>query len=116
MEKIIIITNEDQLNEAVRKAVNNILPPNGNYPPPESSEGSSNLLTVKEAAKLLNLAVPTIYGLVHRRQIPFHKKTKRLYFFKDQIIKWIQSGRSLESDNQAIDKMIEANKKRRARS
>lgn len=50
-------------------------------------------LSVQEAAKFVNLAVPTIYGLVSRREIPFSKKGKRLYFLKEELAEWIQTGR-----------------------
>ncbi len=50
-------------------------------------------LTVQDAADFVNLAVPTIYGLVSRREIPFSKKGKRLYFLKDELTEWIQTGR-----------------------
>jgi hypothetical protein len=36
-----------------------------------SPEPKDRLLTVAEAATLLRLAVPTIYGLVQRNQIPY---------------------------------------------
>jgi len=38
-------------------------------------------------------AVPTIYGYVHRRIIPFHKRLKKLYFLKSEIDDWLHSGR-----------------------
>jgi len=40
-------------------------------------------------------AVPTIYGYVHRRTIPYHKKSKKLYFLKSEIDDWLRSGRQL---------------------
>ena len=39
--------------------------------------------------------VPTIYGYVHRRTIPFHKRMKKLYFLKSEIDDWLRSGRQL---------------------
>jgi len=54
---------------------------------------SDKLLTVKEAAQFLNLAVPTIYGLTHNLEIPVSKKGKRLYFLKSELTDWIKSGR-----------------------
>lgn len=38
-------------------------------------------------------AVPTIYGYIHRRIIPFHKQSKKLYFLKSEIDNWLRSGR-----------------------
>ena len=49
-------------------------------------------LNIEQAAELLNLAVQTIYGLVHRKKIPFIKKHKRLYFKESELIKWLEDG------------------------
>ena len=51
-----------------------------------------DLLTIKEAAKLLNLKVPTLYSKVSRREIPFMKVSKRLYFSRKDLINYIKSG------------------------
>ena len=56
---------------------------------PEQDE----LLTVLQVAGLLKLSVPTIYGLVHRKEIPVCKRGKRLYFSKLEIMDWIRAGR-----------------------
>lgn len=62
-------------------------------PAPPEKTAQDELLTIQQTAELLNLSVPTIYGLVHRRSIPVMKKTKRLYFSKQSIMDWIKSGR-----------------------
>lgn len=51
------------------------------------------LLTIQQAGELLNLSIPTIYGLVSRSSIPVNKKGKRLYFSKQELTDWIRSGR-----------------------
>lgn len=51
------------------------------------------LLTIEQAGEILNLSVPTIYGLVSRQDIPYSKKGKRLYFSKQELTDWIKSGR-----------------------
>jgi excisionase family DNA binding protein len=56
--------------------------------PPEEE-----FLTIQQVAKLIHLTVPSIYGLVHRRQIPYMKQGKRLYFSKDEITAWLKSGK-----------------------
>ena len=55
----------------------------------------NDLLTIKQAAELLSLSVPTIYGYVHRAEIPVCKRlgTKRLIFSKQELIEWIRAGR-----------------------
>jgi len=51
------------------------------------------LLTVTEAAELLNLAKPTIYAFVQKSELPYMKKGKKLYFKKDDLLQWVQEGR-----------------------
>lgn len=62
------------------------------------SSSEEELLTIEEAAQMLHIAVPTIYGLVNRRAIPFMKKSKRLYFSKKELTEWIQQSRRKTSD------------------
>ncbi len=65
---------------------------------------SDELLSVEQAAVFLKLSVPTIYGLVSRREIPSMKKGKRLYFSKQELTNWIKTGRNftaIEADTEA---------------
>ena len=59
----------------------------------ESNQEADQLLTIKQAADLLNLSVPTIYGLTQRAAIPVCKQGKRLYFSKLELLNWIKLGR-----------------------
>lgn len=54
---------------------------------------SEELLSVIEAASLLNVAVQTIYGYVHRREIPVSKRNKRLNFSKQELMDWVKEGK-----------------------
>lgn len=72
----------------VRDNIENLL--KGKEP---AKEEDMELLNVEQAAALLKLAVPTIYGKVCRKEIPFNKKGKRLYFSKQELIEWIKSGK-----------------------
>ncbi len=38
-------------------------------------------------------AKPTVYGWVHSSIIPFHKKSKKLFFLKSEIDVWLKTGR-----------------------
>ncbi|MEA5110949.1 hypothetical protein SDC9_17955 [bioreactor metagenome] len=51
------------------------------------------LHTVESLGKLLNLSIPTIYGLTHRNAIPHIKKGKRLYFRHSEIMEWLENDR-----------------------
>jgi predicted DNA-binding transcriptional regulator AlpA len=50
-------------------------------------------VNVDGISKFVDLAVPTIYGLVHQKKIPHYKKSGRLYFLKSEILDWIKSGK-----------------------
>lgn len=58
-----------------------------------SHPAEDKLLTIREAAEIIHLSVPTIYGLVQRQAIPVSKKGKRLYFTQQELNAWIKSGR-----------------------
>lgn len=73
------------------------------------------LLTIQEAAYLLHLSVPTVYGLVHRKEVPVCKKGKRLYFPKQELIEWIKTGRkktASELSEESLKDFKEANKRK----
>ena len=54
---------------------------------------SDKPMSITEAAKFVNLTVPTLYGFVSKRTIPFSKVGKRLYFSEAELSTWIKSGR-----------------------
>ena len=59
----------------------------------EEEKGANEVFTIKQVAKYLHLSVPTIYGLVHRREIPHYKVNKRLYFKQAEILDMIDKRR-----------------------
>jgi excisionase family DNA binding protein len=54
---------------------------------------TKDILNTEEAAEFLNLKVPSIYGLVQRRDIPFSKRGKLLYFSRKELEQWVKEGR-----------------------
>lgn len=62
--------------------------------PPDQDE----LLNIQKAAKFLDLAVPTLYSKVSRKEIPVNKQGKRLYFYKSELENWIKQGRKKTAD------------------
>ena len=71
--------------EEIKKALNESHIIQGNQLP--------EYLTIQELSEMINLAVPSIYGMVHRKQIPYVKRGKKLIFEKSQIEEWIKNGR-----------------------
>lgn len=60
--------------------------------PGQESE-TDELLTVQAAAKFLSLSVPTIYGLISKKELPVMKRSKRCYFSKIELINYLKQGR-----------------------
>ncbi len=63
----------------------NLVPPKG--------EPEADIISIKQAAKILNLAPATIYNKVNKKEIPHFKKGKRLYFSKANLIAWLKEGK-----------------------
>lgn len=57
-------------------------------------ESDHEPLTIDQACEIVNLKKPTIYHLVQNQSIPFTRKGKNITFFKDELIKWLESGRT----------------------
>lgn len=65
----------------------------------KSESGIEQVLTLKEASSFLELSPATIYLKVSKREIPYSKKGKRLYFLKSDLIDWIRGGQPLNGSN-----------------
>ena len=59
--------------------------------PPIPEEKS--LIGIDEACEVIQKAKPTIYALVRKEIIPAYKRGKKLYFYKEELLQWIESGR-----------------------
>ena len=59
----------------------------------QPQDPAEQFLTVDETAKFLNLSVPTIYSKVARRELPYMKRGKRLYFARKDLETYLQGGR-----------------------
>jgi len=63
-----------------------------NKPIPSQQEENFPI-SIQEAAKIIGKSVPTLYGYVHRGILPHMKRGQRLYFYRTELISWIESGR-----------------------
>lgn len=59
--------------------------------PPVSEEKS--LIGIDEACVIIQKAKPTIYALVRKGIVPAYKRGKKLYFYKEELLQWVESGR-----------------------
>lgn len=48
---------------------------------------------IEEACQIIGKAKPTIYALVRKRLLPCYKNGKKLYFFEDELLEWISTGK-----------------------
>lgn len=70
----------------------------------QQEEQSEQFLTIQQAAEFLCLSVPTIYSKVSKRELPFMKQGKRLYFAKSELSEYLKAGKrktslELEAEN-----------------
>ncbi len=54
-----------------------------------------NILCVQGAAEYLGLSTSTIYTKVSKREIPFRKRGKKLYFLEEELENFIRDGKAL---------------------
>ena len=59
----------------------------------QPKDQAEQFLTIQEVSKFLNLSVPTIYSKTSKGELPVMKRGKRLYFSKQDLIKYLQAGR-----------------------
>lgn len=71
-----------------------------------SRKVEDQLFTIEEAAEFLSVSRTTIYLLKAANKIPFMQKGKRLYFTRENLMKWLEEGsqtpNSLQCTNQEI--------------
>ncbi|MGJ8667537.1 MAG: helix-turn-helix transcriptional regulator [Patiriisocius sp.] len=81
------LISEDHINALVEKITGKL-----NLNLTNNQEPEDTILTIDELAELISMTKGSIYGLVHKNAIPYHKKGK-LYFLKSEILDWIKSGK-----------------------
>jgi len=57
------------------------------------STPQDELLTVPQAADFLSLAIPTVYTMTSRGELPFMKRSKRIYFSRFELMDYLKKGR-----------------------
>jgi len=68
---------------------------------------------ISQAAQFLNLAVPTLYTMVSKKQIKFYKRTKRLYFLESDLLEFIRIGKkkSISEIEEEVDNNLNKERK-----
>ncbi len=60
---------------------------------PQATTDKHRIVEIDEACKITRKAKPTIYTLARKRLIPAYKRGKKLYFYEDELLQWIESSR-----------------------
>jgi excisionase family DNA binding protein len=60
----------------------------------ETNKDPERFLSIQEASELLNLSVPTVYSKVSKGELPFMKRSKRLYFSRTELLEYLKDGRN----------------------
>ena len=60
---------------------------------PQTAIDKHRIVEIDEACKITRKAKPTIYMLARKGLIPAYKRGKKLYFYEDELLQWIESGR-----------------------
>ena len=84
------VISRDELKEVLAEIIEPLVE---NYFNKLQSVNEKPFINIEEAAVLLDIARQTIYQMVSKRQIPFYKRSKRLYFKKSELIDWITDSR-----------------------
>ena len=92
MEKVIVST-QGELATLIEESLKRVLSQtNFNN---DKDNSLPELLSVSQAADLLNLAKQTLYGFTSKGEIPYLKRGKKLYFKKSELLKWISEGKKI---------------------
>lgn len=91
MQKTILVT-QDELESIVKNCMLSCL---SHLPAVEKASDQDVIMTINEAALLLKLSVSTVYTLVSKKELPFMKKRKRLYFSRQELIDYLMTGKKV---------------------
>ena len=72
---------------------------------PQTATDKHRIVDIDEACKITRKAKPTIYTLARKGIIPTYKRGKKLYFYEDELLKWIEEGRKVIS-TKSYDEML----------
>ncbi len=102
---IIVQLDSEQLSSLIQSSVRKVLRETPSQIV-EPTEQPDKLLTIQEAAEFLSLTVPTMYSKCSKNEIPYMKRSKRLYFSRTELLEYIKEGR--KKSNAEIEQEAEA--------
>ena len=94
MEGIIIAIEREELEEIICKAIETAFEREGIVREQNEPEDVNDLVMKSpEVCRYLKMKISTLYQLTHKREIPFSKKGKTMYFKKEELDKWLAEGK-----------------------
>ena len=60
---------------------------------PQTTTDKHRIVEIDEACQITRKAKPTIYTLARKGLIPAYQRGKKLYFYEDELVQWIESSR-----------------------
>lgn len=60
----------------------------------QKPDNQHQLIDIDKASILIQKSKPTIYRLARTGLIPAYKRGKKLYFYEDELLKWIEAGKN----------------------
>ena len=61
---------------------------------PQVATDKHLIVEIEEACEITRKAKPTIYTLARKGLIPAYKRGKKLYFYEDELLQWIESAKA----------------------
>ncbi len=86
----VIVTSKDELENIILLSIRKVLFERESSSNPQDQD---TIFSIKEACTFLNLAQQTLYSFTSKREIPFIKKGKKLYFRKSELKNWLMEGK-----------------------
>jgi len=87
-----------ELETLVQSSVRKVLEEQG-FLQKNSEQVSDDMpIDIEEASKVIKRSVATIYGYVHRREIPVTKRGGKLLFFRKDLLSWLNAGKRLTNE------------------
>ena len=83
----------EKLPEAVGFLINEVAKLKNLIEEIQRPEISQRPIEINEACKILMKAKSTVYALVRKGNIPCYKSGKKLYFYENELLEWINTGR-----------------------
>jgi excisionase family DNA binding protein len=99
-----IMAENNRLLSEVKELITKVLTP---------TKEPSDLMSIQEVSELLNLSIATLYTKVSKRELPYSKRGKKLYFSRTELLEFVKAGRKLTTEEigeMAVSKAAKAMK------